>query len=80
MQRLLSALVLFSVLFGAGEVAGAERMDAKRHHPGSSMSVQTKPSMRMMAGRNARPDRAISSTATFRAEDIVPDICRGCSS
>lgn len=79
MQRLLSALVLFSVLFGASEVAGAERMDAKRH-PRSSTSVQTKPSTRMMAGRDARPDRAISSTATFRAEDIVPDICRGCSS
>lgn len=79
MQRLLSALVLFSVLFGASAVAGTERMDPKRYL-GSSISVQTTPSVRMMSGRNARPDRAISSNATFRAEDIVPDICKGCSS
>ena len=79
MQRLLSALVLCSVLFGASEVAGTERMDPKRYL-GSSISVQAKPSVRMMSGRNARPDRGISPIPTFRAEEIVPDICKGCSS
>jgi hypothetical protein len=79
MQRLLAALVLFSVLFDVSELAATERMDPKRH-AGSKISVQAKPTLRMMSGRNARSDRAISSDATFRAEDIVPDICKGCSS
>lgn len=79
MQRLLAALVLFSMLFGASEVAGTERSDPKRNLS-SNISVQTKPTLRMMPGRTARPERAISPPETFRAEDIVPDICKGCSS
>lgn len=79
MQRLLAALVLFSVLFGASEVAGTERIDPKQN-VSSNISVPTKPKLRMMSGRNARPERAISPPETFRAEDIVPDICKGCAS
>jgi hypothetical protein len=79
MQRLLAALVLFSVLFGASGAAGTERMDPKRNI-GSNISVRAKPTLHMMSGRNAKPDRAIDPSPTFRAEEIVPDICRGCSS
>jgi len=79
MRGFLPALAAFAVLFGAGEAAGAQ---PTKHRPAGASNpvVQMEAGSKTVSGRNTTSDRAISTSRTFRAEDIVPDICKGCSS
>jgi hypothetical protein len=79
MHGLLAAFVAFAMLFSAGEAAGAQRTKPKQHS-GSNAVVQTEAPQRTVSGRSTRSNRASGMNPTFRAEDIVPDICKGCSS
>jgi hypothetical protein len=80
MRGLLAAFVVFAMLFGATEAAGAQRKKPKQ--PGSAnAAVQTEAPERPVSGRNTRPNRATTVVIPpFRAEEVVPDICKGCSS
>jgi hypothetical protein len=79
MRGLLAALVAFTMLFGATEAAGAQRKKPKQPG-GPNAVVQTQAPERPVARQNTRSDRTSTVIPTFRAEDIVPDICKGCSS
>lgn len=79
MQGLLAALVAFAMLFGASEAAGAQRAKLKQHSSPNAV-VQTEAPQRTISDRSARSRRASDGQPAFRAEDIVPDICKGCSS
>ncbi|NOJ38784.1 hypothetical protein [Bradyrhizobium australiense] len=79
MRGLLAAFVVFALLFSATEATGAQRKKPKQ--PGSSnVVVQTEAPERPVSGRNTTSSRSTTVIPTFRAEDIVPDICKGCSS
>jgi hypothetical protein len=79
MRALLAALVVFAVLLGACEATGAERLKPKRHGSANA-AVQTAAPKQMVPGRGKRSNPATRTDPTFRTEDIVPDICNGCSS
>jgi len=79
MQGLLAAFIAFAVLFGASEAAGAQRTKLKQHSSSNAV-VQTEAPKRTISDRSARSRRAGDGQPAFRAEDIVPDICKGCSS
>jgi hypothetical protein len=79
MRGLLATFIAFAMLFGAGEAAGAQRKKPQQH-TNSSAVVHTDGPQQPVSSRSTRPNRAISASPTFRAEDIVPDICKGCSS
>ena len=79
MRGLLAALVVFAVLFSTCEATGIERRKAKRHGS-SNAAIQTEAPKQMVPSQGKRSNRATSMGSTFRAEDIVPDICKGCSS
>jgi hypothetical protein len=76
-QRLAGILVLVAVLFNTS-VAAAQggRPDMKRPIA-SNASVQRISPERITSGQKGRMD-AVNSPTSFRAEDIVPDICKGC--
>lgn len=75
---LVSALLALALLLSATELAGAEQKPSKRPDAANAV-VQTPSPERTMHGRSTRTKRNISMD-TFRAEEIVPDICRGYSS
>lgn len=77
-RPLVSALLALALLLSATELAGAQQKPLKRPD-GANAVVQTSSPERTMRGRTTRTKRNISMD-TFRAEEIVPDICRGCSS
>ena len=79
MHGLLAAFVAFAMLFSASEAAGAQRTKPKQHSSSSAV-VQTEAPQRTMFGRSTRSTRASEGKPAFRAEEIVPDICKGCSS
>jgi hypothetical protein len=79
MQGLLAAFIAFVMLFGASEAAGAKRTKLTPHSSSSAV-VQTEAPQRTISGRSARSRRASDGQPAFRAEEIVPDICKGCSS
>jgi hypothetical protein len=79
MHGLLAAFIVLAMLFGAGEATGAQRTKPKQRS-GSNEVVQTEAPQRSVSGRSTRSNRATGTNQTFRAEDIVPDICKGCSS
>jgi len=79
MRGLFAAFIAFALLFSATEAAGAQRYKSNQQGS-SSAAVHADAPQRPVSGRNTRPKTAISASPTFRAEDIVPDICRGCSS
>jgi hypothetical protein len=76
MQRLLGVLVLLALLSSTSVVAGEERTALKRPVT-SNAWVHRISSERTTSGRRAKMD-AVSSDTSFRAEDIVPDICKRC--
>ncbi|KRR19802.1 hypothetical protein CQ13_33120 [Bradyrhizobium retamae] len=80
MRGLLAAFVVFAVLFSATGTADAQRKKPKQ--PGSAnAAVQTEAPKRPVSGRNTRSTGATTVVIPpFQAEEIVPDICRGCSS
>jgi hypothetical protein len=69
--------MLFAVLLGAFDASGAEQRKPKRHGSANA-AVQTAAPNQIMPGKKSDP--ATRADPTFRAEDIVPDICKGCSS
>jgi hypothetical protein len=77
-QRLAGTLVLVAVLFSASVAAAQGGRPAMKRPIASNASVQRISSERITSGQKARMD-AVSSLTSFRAEDIVPDICKGCS-
>jgi hypothetical protein len=79
MQGLLAAFIAFAMLFSATEATGAQRTKPEQHSSSSAV-VQTEAPQRTMSGRGTRSHRASEGKSAFRAEEIVPDICKGCSS
>jgi hypothetical protein len=79
MRSLVAALVAFAMLVSASEATGAGRTTPKQHGTSNAI-VQTEAPQRSLSGRSARSNRAGGMSPTFRAQDIVPDICKGCSS
>jgi hypothetical protein len=79
MQGLLAAFIAFAMLFGASEAVGAQRTKPKQHSSSSAV-LQTEAPQRTLSGRGTRSHRAGDRKPAFRAEEIVPNICRGCSS
>jgi hypothetical protein len=79
MQGLFAAFIAFAMVFSASEAAGAQRTKPKQHGSSSAV-VQTEAPQRTISGRSTRSHGASDRKATFRAEEIVPDICKGCSS
>jgi hypothetical protein len=79
MRGLLATFIGFAMLFSVSEAAGAQR-DKPQQQSSSSAAAQADASQRPVSGRDIKSKSAISGSPTFRAEDIVPDICKGCSS
>jgi hypothetical protein len=79
MHGLFAAFIVLAMLVGTGEATGAQRTKPTQHS-GSNAVVQTEAPQRGASSRRTRSNRATGMSPTFRAEDIVPDICKGCSS
>lgn len=79
MHGVLAAFIAFATLFSASEAAAAQRTKLKQHS-GSNAVVQTEAPQQIPSGRSTRSNRAGDRNLVFRAEHIVPDICKGCSS
>jgi hypothetical protein len=79
MHGLLAAFIAFAMLFSATEAVGAQRIKPKQHSSSNTV-VQMEAPQRTVSGGSTRSNRASGMNPTFRAEDIVPDICKGCSS
>jgi hypothetical protein len=81
MRRLLSTVLLMLALVGAAAAQGAERAETKRD-AGPNVSVQDGTARPTKPSKDAKRSRAAGTnwSTSFRAEDIVPDICKGCSS
>lgn len=79
MRGLLATFIAFAMLFNASEAAGAPREKAQQQGRPSA-AAHAEATQRPVSGRNTTSKNAISASPTFRAEDIVPDICKGCSS
>ncbi|NOJ49057.1 hypothetical protein [Bradyrhizobium archetypum] len=79
MRGLLAVAVVFAMLLSASEATGAEQKKPKPYR-GSNAVVQTEaPERTPSVGRSTGSNRATGASPPFRAEDIVPDICKGCS-
>jgi hypothetical protein len=63
----------FAVLFGTSQIAANERMPFNRHHvdPAAKVGID-----RMTSSRRGTNKREIRVTSDFRAEDLIPDICK----
>jgi hypothetical protein len=79
MHCLFAAFIAFAMLFSASEAAGAQRTKPKQHSASEAV-VQTEAPQRTIPGRSTRSQRGSDGKSAFRAEEIVPDICKGCSS
>lgn len=79
MRRFLAALALLAITFGTSQAVGMERTPPARHAQ-SIAAVQARISDRVASSPKANPRRQLSATSDFRAEEIIPDICKGCSS
>lgn len=78
MRGLFATFIAFAMLFSVSGAAGAQR--DKPQQSSSNAAAHADASQRPVSGRDTRSRSAISVSPTFRAEDIVPDICKGCSS
>ena len=79
MRGLFATFIAFAMLFTVSEAAGAQR-GKPQQQSSSNAAAHADASQRPVSGRDTRSKSAISVSPTFRAEDIVPDICKGCSS
>jgi hypothetical protein len=79
MRRFLAALALLAITPNTGPAAGMERTPPKRHSQ-SIATVEAKMSNRVVSSRKVDSRRQFSATSDFRAEELIPDICKGCSS
>ncbi|WFU19965.1 hypothetical protein [Bradyrhizobium sp. CB3481] len=79
MRGLLAVAVVFAMLLSASEAIGAQQKKPKQYG-GSNAVVQSEaPERTLSGGRSTGSNRATGASRPFRAEDIVPDICKGCS-
>ncbi len=79
MRGLLAAFIAFALLSSASEASGAQRTKSKQHSTSKAV-VQTGALQPKVSARSTSSNRAASTSPSFRAEDIIPDICKGCSS
>jgi hypothetical protein len=79
MRLFLTALALLAITSSTSQAAGMERTLPKRHAQ-SIAAAQARPPDRVVSSRKVDPGRQFSATSEFRADEIVPDICKGCSS
>ena len=79
MRGFLVVLALLAVTFSTRQVAGMERT-TPTWHAQSISAGQVRPSERLVSSRKVDPRRQFSVTSDFRAEELIPDICKGCSS
>ena len=79
MRLFLTALALLAITSSTSQAAGSERAPPKRHVQ-SVAAAQTGPSDRMALSRKVDSGPQFTATSDFRAEKLIPDICRGCSS
>ena len=79
MRRFLAVLALLAITSSTSQVAGMERT-TPTWHAQSIVAGQARPSDRMVSSRKVDPRRQFSATSDFRAEELIPDICKGCSS
>jgi hypothetical protein len=79
MRRFLPACAILAEIFSTRQVAGQERPQQQRPFE-SAAAVQARRFDPAMSGRKVSARHAISATSAFRAEDLIPDICKGCSS
>jgi hypothetical protein len=77
-QRLAGIPVLVAVLFSTSVAAAQGARPAMKRPVAPNASVQKISSERITSGQKVRMD-VVNSPTSFRAEDIVPDICKGCS-
>jgi hypothetical protein len=78
MRRLLAIFAMLAVVCSTSQAAGMERALPKRQIQPAS-AAQAKPSDRIKSNRELNARRTISAASGFRAEDLIPDICKGCS-
>lgn len=78
MRRFLAALALLAIASSTSQAAGMERMPPKRHAQ-SVAATQATPFERV-SSRKVDPGRQFSATSDFRADKLIPDFCKGCSS
>ena len=79
MRGFLAAFAVSVLMFSTSQVAGSERLSPKRSVQPPA-AVQVRSSNRPAMSRKVDIGRQFSATSNFRAEDLIPDICKGCSS
>jgi hypothetical protein len=79
-QGCLAVLALLAVLLGTSQVAADERQLSKRHQLDPAAKVEMNSPDKAMLNRRTGPKGGIKVISDFRAEDLIPDICKGCSS
>ena len=79
LQPMLATVLMAAAISCASQQAHADRAETKRK-PNPSVVDQSGASQRVTSNPGLRSRRGTGESSTFRAEDIVPDICKGCSS
>ena len=79
MRGFLAAFVMSALVLSTSQVAGSERPPS-RPAVQSAAAIQMRVSDRTPSNRKNGGKRQFSATTDFRAEDLIPDICKGCSS
>jgi hypothetical protein len=79
MRGFLVVLALLAITSSTSQAAGMERT-TPMWHAQSIAAGQVRPSERVVSSRKVDPRRQFSATSDFRAEELIPDICKGCSS
>jgi hypothetical protein len=79
MRRFLAAFALLAIASSTSHAAGMERTPPEQHIQSIAVG-QARPSDRVASSRKVDPGRQFSATSDFRAEKLIPDICKGCSS
>ena len=78
MRGFLAAVAVSALMFSTAQAAGSERSPKRSAY--TNVSVQVPSSHRAAISRKTDVGRQFSATSNFRAEDLIPDICKGCSS
>ncbi|MCB1392900.1 MULTISPECIES: hypothetical protein [unclassified Nitrobacter] len=79
-RRILAILTMFAILFGTSQVAAMERPHSTRHQADPAAKVRVVSPDQSTANQKVTRQRAFSITSDFRADELIPDICKGCSS
>lgn len=79
-RLILAILTMCAVLFGTSQVAAMERSHSKRHQADPAAKVRMASPDQSTTNRKMIRKRAFSVSSDFRADELIPDICKGCSS